>query len=160
MNNGDLVSFDTDLVGPYGMCSDLSRTWVCGDRPPTDEMRRVYQLAHEHVDTNMQLLQPGVSFRDLTFGVHLLPPEFVAQRHGVKMHGIGLCDEFPAIYYPEDYLEGAFDYPLEPGVTLCVEVYAGLEGSDVGVKIEQQVLVTESGYECLSHYPYDPRLMS
>jgi Xaa-Pro dipeptidase len=27
---GDLVAFDTDLIGPYGFCADLSRTWLCG----------------------------------------------------------------------------------------------------------------------------------
>ena len=28
---GDLVAFDTDLIGPYGYCADISRTWLCGD---------------------------------------------------------------------------------------------------------------------------------
>ncbi len=28
---GDLVAFDTDLIGPHGYCADVSRTWVCGD---------------------------------------------------------------------------------------------------------------------------------
>ncbi|MEM7081158.1 MAG: dimethylsulfonioproprionate lyase DddP [Pseudomonadota bacterium] len=160
IQNGDIVSFDTDMVGPYGMCADISRSWICGDKKPTDEMRRVYQMSREHVETNMRLLAPGVPFKELTFGGHMLPDEFVAQRYGVKMHGIGLCDEFPAIYYPEDYIDNAFDYELEAGMTLCVEVYAGEVGSSVGIKIEQQVLVTETGYECLSQFPYDERLMA
>ncbi len=86
----------------------------------------------------------------MTFKGHALPEEF----------GVGLCDEFPAIYYPEDYIKGAFDYELSSGMTFCVEVYAGAVGSEVGVKIEQQVLVTETEYECLSNYPYDERLMA
>jgi Xaa-Pro dipeptidase len=33
IENGDMVSFDTDLIGPYGYCADISRSWVCGDKP-------------------------------------------------------------------------------------------------------------------------------
>ncbi len=40
---GDLVAFDTDLIGPYGFCADLSRTWLCGDGQPSDEQRWLYQ---------------------------------------------------------------------------------------------------------------------
>ena len=40
---GDLVAFDTDLIGPYGFCADLSRTWLCGDGPPSDEQRDLYR---------------------------------------------------------------------------------------------------------------------
>jgi len=160
IHDGDIVAFDTDLIGPYGMCSDLSRTWVCGEKKPTSEMQEVYACAFEHVQTNIELLKPGRSFRELSFGGHQLPQKYVAQRYGVKMHGVGLCDEYPAIYYPEDYIEGAFDYAVEPGMTFCVEVYAGEVGSQVGVKLEEQVVVTDSGVECLSRFPFDSDLLS
>ena len=157
---GDIFAFDTDLIGPYGMCADLSRTWLAGDGRPTDEQRRLYQIAHEHIKTNRELIKPGVSFKELTFGGHLLPKEFVPQRYGVKFHGVGLCDEFPSIYYPEDYIEGAFDYQLKAGMTLCVEVYLGAVGGKEGIKLEDQLLVTETGHENLSTYHFDQRLLS
>ena len=160
IQDGDIFAFDTDLIGPYGMCADLSRTWLTGDGKPTDEQRRLYQIAHEHIQTNRELVKPGTSFRDLTFGGHLLPEEFVQLRYGVKFHGVGLCDEFPAIYYPEDYVEGAFDYELKPGMMLCVEVYLGAVGGREGIKLEDQVLVTETGREDLSTYRFDERLLS
>src|SRR5690606_10236581 len=62
VQSGDLVAFDTDMVGPYGMCADLSRTWFCGDGTPTAEQRRLHSVALEHITTNMALLRPGVSF--------------------------------------------------------------------------------------------------
>jgi hypothetical protein len=31
IQNGELMSFDTDLVGAYGYCTDMSRCWLCGD---------------------------------------------------------------------------------------------------------------------------------
>jgi Xaa-Pro aminopeptidase len=76
------------------------------------------------------------------------------------MHGVGLCDEFPAIYYPEDFVAGAFDYVFEPGMTMCVEAYIGERGESEGVKLEEQVLITETGVEILSRRPFDERLLS
>ncbi|RWB65984.1 Xaa-Pro peptidase family protein [Mesorhizobium sp.] len=158
--SGDLVAFDTDMVGPYGMCADFSRTWHCGDGRPTDEQRRLHAIAYEHIAANMAMLKPGVSFTELTQRSHKLPPEFVKQRYGVMMHGIGLCDEYPAILYPEDFIPGAFDYVLEPGMTLCVEAYIGAVGGREGVKLEEQVLVTENGVENLTRCPFDEALMA
>jgi len=37
------------------------------------------------------------------------------------MHGVGLCDEWPLVAYPDKMVEGAFDYELEAGMVLCVE---------------------------------------
>ena len=36
---------------------------------------------------NMELLAPGVPFRDLVFKGHQLAPEFLESRYGVRMHG-------------------------------------------------------------------------
>ena len=97
--------------------------------------------------------------RDLTFNGHELPPEYQAKKYCVKMHGVGLCDEFPSIYYPDNYIEGAFDYHLKAGMVLCVEAYVGKDDGIEGVKLENQILVTETGFENLTPYPYDERLL-
>lgn len=159
METGDIMAFDTDLIGLFGICVDTSRTWLVGDADANDEQVEAYRLAHEHVETNMALLAPGVAMRDLTFNGHVLPDAYQANKYCVKMHGVGLCDEFPSIYYPDSYIKGAFDYHLEPGMVLCVEVFAGKTGAREGVKLENQVLVTETGFENLTVYPYDERLL-
>ena len=156
----EILAFDTDLIGCYGMCSDISRTWWIGDDDPPAEMRRLYRDAHEHIMANMALLKPGVPFRELVFGGHQLAAEFVANRYGCRMHGVGLCDEWPSIAYPEDYREGAFEHALEPGMMLCVEALIGHEGGAFSIKLEDQVLITEDGYENLTTYPFDERLMA
>ena len=107
----------------------------------------------------MELLQPGATFKEFSFGGHALPDEFRTQRYGVKMHGVGLCEEFPAIYYPEDFIEGAFDYTVEPGMVFCVEVFVGEVGGHEGVQLEEQVLITETGFENLPRCPFAPKLM-
>jgi len=159
IESGDLVAFDTDMIGPYGMCADISRTWFCGEGEPTVEQKRLHAVALEHISTNMELLEPGVTFIELSSRGHQLPAEFVEQRYSVKFHGVGLCDEFPGIPYPQDFVPGALDYVLEPGMALCVEAYVGAVGGREGVKLEEQVLITEAGYEKLSSAPFDEKLM-
>jgi Xaa-Pro dipeptidase len=46
-----------------------------------------------------------------------------------------------------------------PGMTLCVESFIGRENGPDGVKLEQQVLVTETGVEVLSEFPYEDHLL-
>ncbi|HUF85910.1 MAG TPA: dimethylsulfonioproprionate lyase DddP [Thermohalobaculum sp.] len=156
----EIVAFDTDLIGCYGMCADISRTWWCGEGEPSVEMKRLYRFAHAHIVENTALLGPGVSLRDITFGGHHLTPEFVGQRYGVKMHGVGLCDEWPSVKYPEDWREGAFDYALEPGMMLCVEALIATEGGGFSIKLEDQVLITETGVENLTAYPFEARFLA
>ena len=79
--------------------------------------------------------------------------------HGCMMHGVGLCDEWPHVDYPGTGHEDAFDYELEAGMTLCVEALVSPEGGDFSIKLEDQVLITEDGYENLTKYPFDPALM-
>ena len=160
IGNNELLGFDTDLVGCFGMCADISRTWFIGDGSPTAEQKRLFQYAYDHIQENMELLAPGVPFKEIVFGGHLLSEEFVNSRYSVKMHGVGLCDEWPHIAYPEDYHEGAFEYELLPGMVICVEAYIGAEGGAEGVKLEEQVLITEDGYENMTHYPFDEILLT
>src|SRR4029078_6259473 len=36
---GDMIAFDTDMVGPYGYCADISRSWTCGHVAMTPKER-------------------------------------------------------------------------------------------------------------------------
>ena len=159
VQNNEIVAFDTDLIGSYGICTDISRTWWIGDQPPRPDMVYAMQHAHEHIMTNMQMLKPGVMIPELTAGTHVLDDKYQDLKYGCLMHGVGLCDEWPLVAYPNKAVPGAFDYPLEPGMVLCVEALVGEVGGDFSIKLEDQVLITEDGFENLINYPYDPRLM-
>ena len=159
VQNNEIVAFDTDLIGSYGICVDISRTWWIGDKAPRPDMVDAMKHAHDHIMTNMQMLKPGVALRDLTFGTHVLDPKYQKQKYGCLMHGVGLCDEWPLIAYPDHFVEGAYDYHLEAGMVLCVEALVSPEGGDFSIKLEDQVLITETGFENLTAYPFDDRLM-
>ena len=155
----EILAFDTDLVGSYGICVDISRTWWIGDQDPRPDMIEAMKVSVEHIQTNMEMLKPGVMIPDLVANCHKLPEKYQQQKYGCFMHGVGLCDEWPLVAYPDKAVEGAFDYPLEPGMTLCVEVLVGEVGGDFSIKLEDQVLITEDGYENLTTYPFDARLL-
>ncbi|MGB7271111.1 MAG: aminopeptidase P family protein, partial [Albidovulum sp.] len=63
------------------------------------------------------------------------------------------------VAYADKWVDGAFDYEVEAGMVLCVEALVSPEGGDFSIKLEDQVLVTETGYENLTKYPFDERLM-
>ena len=49
--------------------------------------------------------------------------------------------------YPDQLVEGAYDYELEAGMVLCVEALVSPEGGNFSIKLDDQVLITEDGYE-------------
>jgi Xaa-Pro aminopeptidase len=155
IEKGEIVSFDTDLVGPYGYCSDISRAWVCGDLKPSNEQRTIHALAMAQIAHNMELIKPGVAAREIAQKAWKIPDAYVDNRYGVVMHGVGLCDEYPSVKHAMDFDTRGYDAVLEPGMVMCVESYMGAEGGHEGVKLEEQVLVTDTGIEQLSSYPLD-----
>ena len=157
--NNEILAFDTDLVGSYGICVDISRTWWIGDKNPRPDMISAMQHAHEHIMQNMEMLKPGVPMKELSLNTHVLEEQYQSGKYGCLMHGVGLCDEWPLIAYPDKLVEGAYDYEIEAGMVLCVEALVSPNGGDFSIKLEDQVLVTETGYENLTRYPFDERLM-
>ncbi|MDG1471914.1 MAG: M24 family metallopeptidase [Ascidiaceihabitans sp.] len=155
----EIISFDTDLIGSYGICIDISRSWWIGDQKPRPDMIYAMRHAHEHIMTNMDMLKPGVTVPELTANSHRLDDKFQAQKYGCLMHGVGLCDEWPLVAYPDKAVPGAFDYPLEAGMVLCVEAAVGEVGGDFTIKLEDQVLITEDGFENLTTLEFDRALM-
>lgn len=158
IQNGDLVAFDTDLIGAYGFCVDTSRTWLCGDVSPTQEQRHIYRLAYEQIQTNTELLKVGTSFRTLTHQALQYDPNHY-HHYSFLYHGVGLCDEAPGIYFSEDWEVAGYDGLLEAGMVMCVESYVGSKQGGSGVKLENQVLITENGPEVLTNYPFESKLL-
>ena len=149
IQKGEIVSFDTDMVGPYGYCADISRAFVEGHKFNSDQ-KNIYQMAVEHINHNAELIKPGVSFKEFTEKSWKLPDEYYGNRYSCMVHGIGLCDEWPMIRYPTDggQREGSF----EKNMTVTVESYIGKVGGKEGVKLEQQYLVGKNGLELMSHH--------
>ena len=152
IQNGEIVSFDTDMVGPYGYCADISRAFVVGNKF-NDEQKKLYSMAVEQIDYNSNLIKPGLLFMEFIEKSWILPNQYYPNRYSCMVHGIGLCDKWPFIRYPTDggQKEGCF----EKNMTITVESYIGKVGGKEGVKLEQQYLVGENGLELMSHHPLE-----
>jgi len=155
MEAGDMMSFDTDLIGPYGIYSDISRSWRIGGGMPSDEQRRLYETAVRQLDHNSNLLRPGMGFIEYAEESYQLPDAYIPNRYADIAHGCGLGVEYPFIWYPEDAEYGLYDGTFEAGMVVCIECYVGAVGGREGVKLEQPVLIGENGNEILSAYPLE-----
>lgn len=158
IENGDLVAFDTDLVGVGGYSIDISRTWLAGDRPATGEQRRMFVAAREQISRNTDLLVPGISFRELAAKAHVPPEPLHTTINSCIVHGVGLANEYPLVVNQDHFEQSGYDGVLEAGMVLCVESLIAPHGAREAVKLEDQVLITEYGPEVLSTFPFDERL--
>ena len=152
IQRGEIVSFDTDMVGPYGYCADISRAFVEGNKFSSDQ-KKLYQMGVDHIDHNARLIKPGMSFKEFTEKSWKLPEEYYGNRYPCMVHGIGLCDEWPLIKYPTD--GGQREGNFEKNMTITVETYIGKVGGKEGIKLEQQYLVGENNLELMSHHPLE-----
>jgi Xaa-Pro aminopeptidase len=159
LGENELVALDTDVVGCHGYYCDFSRTLHTGPEAPTRRQRELYQVAHEQVHHNMEVLRPGVSFREYSALAWRIPERFVANRYYLSAHGCGMTGEYPYLYHSMDFDESGYDGVVEAGMTICVESYIGEDGGAEGVKLEQQLLITDDGNELLSTFPFEDALL-
>ena len=152
IQQNEIVAFDTDMVGPYGYCADISRTFVTGNKF-SNEQANLYLMAVEQIEHNAALIKAGTSFKEFVEKSWILPEEYYPNRYSVMVHGIGLCDEWPAIRYPTDGGERSGSF--EKDMTITIESYIGKVGGKEGVKLEQQYLVSENKLELMSHHPLE-----
>lgn len=159
IGENELIALDTDVVGCHGYYSDFSRTFHSGPGKPTDAQRELYKVAYEQVISNMGIIHAGMSFRDYADRAWDIPQKFYQNRYYLSAHGCGMTGEYPYLYHKGDFPDAGYDGEIVAGMTLCVESYIGEAGGKEGVKLEQQVLVTDTGIELLSHFPFEDDLL-
>ncbi|MTI09673.1 M24 family metallopeptidase [Curvivirga aplysinae] len=156
----ELVALDTDVVGCHGYYSDFSRTFHVGPEKPTEIQKTLYQIAYEQVHHNMDILHAGMTFKEYSEKAWDIPEKYHANRYYLSSHGVGMTGEYPYLYHRADFEDAGYDGVILPGMTICVESYIGEDGGHEGVKLEQQVLITENGIKLLSQFPFEERLLS
>jgi Xaa-Pro aminopeptidase len=143
---GDLVVLDFGGVLD-GYCCDLTRTVSIG--PPSPDARRVYTAVFDAQQAALAAVRPGVE----TSAVDAAARQVLEERglgaafgHGTG-HGLGLdVHEEPRIARPRADVPSV---PLVPGMVFTIEPGAYVAGFG-GVRIEDDVLVTETGCEVLT----------
>ena len=148
--NGDLVVLDFGGVLD-GYCSDLTRTVAVA--PVSAEAQRICAAVREAQQAAIDTVKPGVATTDVdraarrVLEAHGLGEAF---GHGTG-HGLGLdVHEEPRVTRPR---ADVAPVPLEPGMVFTIEPGAYLPGWG-GVRIEDDVLVTDHGCEVLTSVSY------
>jgi Xaa-Pro aminopeptidase len=146
---GDLVVLDFGGVLD-GYCCDLTRTVSIG--PPSSEARRLYTAVYDAHQAAIAAIRPGVESTAVDAAARtVLEARGLGEAfgHGTG-HGLGLnVHEEPRITRPRSDIPSV---PLVPGMVFTVEPGAYLAGFG-GVRIEDDVLVTETGCEVLTSVP-------
>ncbi|MGH3072161.1 MAG: M24 family metallopeptidase [Gaiellaceae bacterium] len=131
-----------------GYASDCTRTFATGDLP--DELARAYDVCLEAQVAGLEAYGPGVSGRDADSAARdVIAAAGWGEQFGHGLgHGIGLeVHEAPAVRQEStDELEAGNVVSCEPGIYL-----PGLGG----VRIEDMILVTDTGRERLTQAPKD-----
>ena len=109
---------------------------------------------------NVSLIGPGVSFEEVARAAWPVPEEHRSSRYYYIGHGLGMIGEYPNLPFHTPGEPYPLDDAFEPGMVFCVESYIGSAESGEGVKLENQLLITETGVEIMSDYPFEGRLLS
>jgi Xaa-Pro aminopeptidase len=142
---GDFVTIDCG--GKLdGYCSDITRTFVIGEA--SDRHKEVYNLVLQAEDECCHLLKAGANGRDIDGHARtILDQKDLAKYFGHGLgHGLGIDVHDPG------GLSSAVDQPIHEGMVFTIEPGVYIEGFG-GVRIEDDVLVTNGEPEILTSYP-------
>ena len=108
----------------------------------------------DQIHHNLALLQPGLSFEEFNQRSWRIPEKHLPYRYSLALHGVGMADEWPVVPLHADWNELTMSGQFAPGMVICVESLMAEAGSE-SVKLETQVLITDSGAERLDSFPFE-----
>ena len=156
LTTGDLVVLDFGGVLD-GYCCDLTRTVAIG--PPSPEALQLYAAVHDAQQAALAAVRPGVEASAVDAAARSVLAERglgAAFGHGTG-HGLGLdVHEDPRITWPRADVPPVL---LRPGMVFTIEPGAYLSGFG-GVRIEDDVLVTDTGCEILTRVPRELQILA
>jgi Xaa-Pro aminopeptidase len=138
--DGDMVVFDFGADFRYYE-SDITRSFPISGKF-SQEQAKVYQAVLDSQKAATEKVRPGATFTDLNNAARESLDRFGYSRyltHGVSHYvGMSTHDVGSAV-------------PFEPGVVVTVEPGVYMPEKNLGIRIEDTVLVTRDGYEVLTN---------
>ena len=149
---GDLVTIDCGVTHD-GYPSDITRTFAVGEASP--ELKRIYDVVRRANEAGKAVTRPGIEAQEVDRAARKVIADAGYGQHFIHRtgHGLGLEGHEPP-YMVEGNAER-----LEPGMVFTVEPGVYIPGLG-GVRIEDNLVVTASGFECLTHFPRELMVIS
>ena len=148
-----------DIMHAYnGYRTCYYRTFVAGDA--TAEQHDLYAKCRGWLYDSIAAMRSGITTRDIA---SVWPSAEETGSVGVRDektgfalnlgHGLGMTIWEKPIISREVSLQNPF--PIVSGMTFALETYAGSTDGSFGVRLEEEVLVTDDGCELLTRFPAD-----
>ncbi|EHF02937.1 hypothetical protein HMPREF1008_00582 [Olsenella sp. oral taxon 809 str. F0356] len=148
---GDMVLFDVGCKRDW-YCSDMTRTFFTAT--PSERQLLVYDTVRRANEAAEAMVRPGVTFAQIDLTARKVIEDagfgpYFTHRLG---HQIGLQDHEPGD------VSATHDKPVREGQCFSIEPGIYIPG-EIGVRIEDLLIVTEDGCEVLNHYSHEPRVV-
>jgi Xaa-Pro aminopeptidase len=152
IEDGDIVVLD---VGAQyaGYSADITRT-IPANGKFTPRQREIYEIVLGAQNAALAAIKPGMDYCQRgSKSVHKIAYDYI-NSHGKDLHGKSLGQYFIHglghdigldVHDPGDYCK-----PLQPGMVVTVEPGIYIPEENLGVRIEDDILITETGYKFLS----------
>jgi Xaa-Pro aminopeptidase len=151
MKDGDVVVMD--VAGSYsGYASDITRTLPINGHF-TPRQREIYEIVLGAQNAAMAAAKPGMNLRSGKNSLQDLAYNYI-DTHGEDLRGGSLGQYFIHrlghsvglnVHDPMEYSQ-----PLEPGMVVTIEPGIYIPEEKIGVRIEDDILITKDGYELLT----------
>ena len=158
VRNGDLVFIDIGAMW-NGYFADIGRTTLVGK--PSDLQKRVYTAVYEGLMAGIEAMRPGNTTEHVAAAVRRVAAQYDLADNLFSLfigHGIGIGANEPP--YIGETLPGAQPAQLRPSMLFAVEPLIWVRAGGVGVRIEDMILITESGPRILSRTSYEDALLA
>ncbi len=144
IKDDDLVLIDAG-VSYKGYSSDITRTFPANGKF-TSRQKELYAIVLEAQKVAIATMKPGSTARIAHNAVY---NHF--KKYGLEKYGYGTCGHAVGLNIHD--ANGDFDIPFEPGVVIVIEPFLAISGEGIGIRIEDGVLITESGAKLLPGPP-------
>jgi len=145
IQRGDMILFDLGVIYK-GYCSDITRTVAFGQ--PTNEQIEIYNIVRQANEHAIAAVKPGIRAMDLDkIAREIIEKAGYGAYFNHRLgHGLGISvHESPSITGTNIFvLEENMVFTIEPGI---------YKSDTIGVRIEDDVVVTSSGVEVLTKFP-------
>jgi Xaa-Pro aminopeptidase len=153
IRQGDLVIIDNNTVGPSGLFVDYVRCFKV-EAKPTPKEKDLYKECYDSLQAGIEMMKPGNTTKDVAEKF----PVYDDDKYGTVTlqqfaHSIGLT------LYEGMWISRAYSlkYPVEikPNMYFAIETFAGHPNLEQTARLEEDMLITDTGHEMFTLFPFE-----